>query len=132
MIRVRDGRASLDFYQNKLGLTLVDQLKFDELGFSLYFLASMPGEYTLTPGSAEAHEYLFSNKITTIELTVNHGDPQTYHPGNKPGDGFGHLAVAVDDVYKASEELLEKGVSFKKLPNEGRMKGLAFAYDPDG
>ncbi len=30
------------------------------------------------------------------------------------------------------EELEAAGVTFKKKPNEGRMKGLAFAYDPDG
>ena len=34
--------------------------------------------------------------------------------------------------YAASAELEKAGVSFKKRPDEGRMKGLAFAYDPDG
>ena len=45
--------------------------------------------------------------------------------------GFGHIAVNVPDVYKACEELEAAGYSFKKKPDEGRMKGLAFAYDPD-
>ncbi len=36
-----------------------------------------------------------------------------------------------DDVYKACEVLEGKGVGFKKKPDEGRMKGLAFALDPD-
>ena len=36
------------------------------------------------------------------------------------------------DVYQASEELEAAGVKFQKRPNEGRMKGLAFALDPDG
>ena len=36
------------------------------------------------------------------------------------------------DVYNASEELEKAGVLFQKRPNEGRMKGLAFALDPDG
>lgn len=36
------------------------------------------------------------------------------------------------DVYTASAELEDKGVRFQKRPDEGRMKGLAFALDPDG
>ena len=31
-----------------------------------------------------------------------------------------------------SEKLEQAGCSFKKKPDEGRMKGLAFVYDPDG
>lgn len=38
----------------------------------------------------------------------------------------------VDDVYETSAALEAAGVQFKKKPNDGRMKGLAFAYDPDG
>lgn len=36
------------------------------------------------------------------------------------------------DVYAASAELEAQGVKFQKRPDEGRMKGLAFALDPDG
>ena len=36
------------------------------------------------------------------------------------------------DVYAACDELEANGVLFQKKPNEGRMKGLAFALDPDG
>lgn len=39
---------------------------------------------------------------------------------------------SVDDVYASSAKLEEAGCSFKKKPDEGRMKGLAFVYDPDG
>jgi hypothetical protein len=44
--------------------------------------------------------------------------------GNAEKDGFGHLAVAVEDVYKFCEELekTRPDVGFKKKPNEGRMK----------
>lgn len=49
-----------------------------------------------------------------------------------PCRGFGHLAVMTPDVYAASAELEAKGVRFQKRPDEGRMKGLAFALDPDG
>jgi lactoylglutathione lyase len=40
--------------------------------------------------------------------------------------------ISVDDVYACCEKLEKAGVTFKKKPNEGRMKGLAFVYDPDG
>lgn len=138
MLRVKDPEASLKFYRDQLGLTLIDKLDFPQWNFSLYFLMSLPKneEYTLTPGTPEAHQYLWTTNGTTIELTHNHGtekeDGAAYHPGNSEGDGFGHLAFAVDDVYAVCEELEAAGVKFKKKPDEGRMKGLAFAYDPDG
>ena len=56
---------------------------------------------------------------------VNNGNEE-------PNRGFGHIAVMTPDVYAAYEELLAKGVNFQKKPDEGRMKGLAFAKDPDG
>jgi hypothetical protein len=37
---------------------------------------------------------------------------------------------SVDDVYATCEKLEKAGCSFKKKPDEGRMKGLAFVYDP--
>jgi lactoylglutathione lyase len=50
----------------------------------------------------------------------------------EPHRGFGHIAVAVPDVYAICDELDKAGVAFRKKPDEGRMKGLAFALDPDG
>lgn len=46
--------------------------------------------------------------------------------------GFGHLAMMTRDVYAASAELEAAGVHFRKRPDEGRMKGIAFLLDPDG
>jgi len=139
MLRINNPRKSLDFYTEKMGMTLLDKYDFPQWNFSLFFLATLKqGEsYSLEPGSKEAHKYLWETDKVTLELTHNHGTEEDgsfegYHPGNKPGDGFGHIAFATDDVYKASDDLVAKGVEFKKLPNEGRMKGLAFAYDPDG
>lgn len=37
----------------------------------------------------------------------------------------------VDDVNQVSEQLEEAGVKFQKRPSEGRMRGIAFALDPD-
>ena len=80
---------------------------------------------------------MWSIEGTALELTYNYGtdtDPnfKGYHPGNQEKDGFGHIAFNTDDVYDACNYLESKGVTFKKKPDEGRMKGLAFAYDPDG
>jgi Glyoxalase/Bleomycin resistance protein/Dioxygenase superfamily len=35
-------------------------------------------------------------------------------------------------VYKACDSIREMGYGFRKEPDGGSMKGLAFAYDPDG
>ena len=48
------------------------------------------------------------------------------------GGGASHIGFLVDDVYAKSEAMLAAGVDFKKKPDEGSMKGLAFAKDPDG
>lgn len=137
MIRIKDPVKSVAFYTDVLGMTLIDSFDFPQYKFSLYFVTTLPeGEtYNLTPGTKEAHDYLWSMEGVAIELTHNHGteDDENYssHPGNGERDGFGHVAVSCDDVYAACSELESKGISFKKKPDEGRMKGLAFAYDPD-
>ena len=54
-------------------MTLIDKYKFEKYDFSLYFLASLkPGEtYDLTPGTKEAHAYLWDCDRVTLELTVS-------------------------------------------------------------
>lgn len=120
-------------------MTLIDKFDFPQYAFSLYFLATLPAseKYGLIPGTKEAHDYLWTMDRVAVELTHNHGtesdnDFNGYHPGNEPNDGFGHIAFNCEDVYEATEKLIENGVTFKKKPDEGRMKGIAFAYDPDG
>jgi len=139
MLRIADPSKSISFYTETMGMTLIDIFDFPQYKFSIYFLTTLPkGEtYGLTPGTQEAHDYTWSMEGTTLELTHNYGteDSETfkgYHAGNEERDGFGHVAFSCDDVYQATETLLEKDVLFKKKPDEGRMKGLAFAYDPDG
>jgi hypothetical protein len=72
-IRVKDPEKSLQFYRDVMGLTLVDKYDFEQFAFSLYFLQSLPADevYTLTPGSPEAHKYLWSTPGVTLELTHN-------------------------------------------------------------
>ena len=113
------------------------ELKEDEVDTGMDMEADFEGEkYDLTPGTKEAHDYMWSIEGTTLELTWNYGTEtdadQKYHPGNEEKDGFGHVAFNTDDVYAACKMLEEKGVTFKKKPDEGRMPGIAFAYDPDG
>lgn len=142
MLRIKDPSKSLAFYQDQMGMRLLDKLDFESMGFSLYFLASIPAdEQTPEPGSTEAHSYLWNFPGTTLELTHNYGtenkEGSVYHAGNQPRegnhrDGFGHIAFSVGNVYEFSEALEAKGIGFQKKPNEGRMKGLAFALDPDG
>ena len=38
----------------------------------------------------------------------------------------------VENVYETCDMLEERGCVFKKKPDDGRMKGLAFVCDPDG
>ena len=66
---------------------------------------------------------------TVLELTYN-WDTSSYELGN----GFGHLAIAVDDVYKATEQIRQQGG--KILRDAGPMNAgktiIAFVEDPDG
>lgn len=152
MLRIKDPAISVPFYQQHFGLTLIACLKFPELKFDLYFLASLPeGEsYDLDPHSDAAQQYLWQGiygeqQGATLELTHNYGTETLpgpiYHPGNKlqdpklgaPGrDGFGHIAFNTHNVEEVCKTLERKDVTFKKRPHEGRMPGLAFVLDPDG
>ena len=71
-----------------------------------------------------------------LELTWNHGtesDPDfKVHDGNAQPQGFGHTGFLVDEIEKACEAMETAGVQMKKRPSDGNMRGLAFAYDPDG
>jgi len=130
MLRCRDIQASLQFYRDTLGLTHIDTLSFPQYQFDLHFLTTLPSEsnddYSLTPGTQAAHDFLWTYPGVTLELTYNYGtetdDAAHYHAGNQERDGFGHIAVNVPDVYATSEKLLAAGVPFQKKPDEGRMK----------
>ena len=133
MIRVKDPKKSIEFYSEVLGMEVVSTSEFSD--FTLYFLA-----YDHSGGKAtteEKKEGRFSRE-GILELTHNHGtetDPnfQGYASGNtEPGKGFGHIAIAVDDVEKACERFEKLGVPFKKRPSDGKMRHIAFILDPDG
>lgn len=106
MVRITDPDASLAFYCDALGLTLLKRYDNEEGRFSLLFLAA--------PGDEEAQ----------VELTYN-WDPETLAGGRN----FGHLAYAVENIYESCERLQAHGVTINRPPRDGRM---AFVRSPDG
>ncbi len=137
MLRVKDPAVSVPFYETHFGMTLVCRRDFTDMGFSLYFMASVPaGTQLPDPSTPEAWEWCMGYNGVTLELTHNHGsekeEGQLYHNGNSDPRGFGHIAFMCDNLLDACEELDAAGVAFHKKPWEGRMKSLAFALDPDG
>lgn len=136
MLRIRDPKPSLAFYQDVLGMTLLQKLDFEEMRFSLYFLAYLTAGETIPEDPVERARFIF-NRETTLELTHNWGtesDPdfQGYHHGNNEPRGFGHIGISVDDVAAACSRFESLGVTFKKRPQDGTMKDIAFITDPDG
>ncbi len=136
MLRIRDPQPSLAFYQDVLGMTLLQKLDFEEMKFSLYFLAYLGEGETIPDDPAERARFIF-NRETTLELTHNWGtesDPdfRGYHDGNADPRGFGHIGISVANVTEACARFESMGVSFKKRPQDGKMKDIAFITDPDG
>jgi len=137
MLQVTDPKRSLDFYQNVLGMTLIKQLDFPDMQFSLFFMGYVGLEDDAIPDDpVERTAYAFKQKAM-LELTHNWGTENDeefagYHNGNDDPRGFGHIGLSVPDVAAACERFTNLGIEFVKRPDEGKMKGLAFIKDPDG
>lgn len=133
MLRVKDPARSVAFYQDVLGMRLLDRYDFEDMKFSLYFMGYPQGEVPKDP--AQRVQWVFEQPAL-LELTHNWGtesDPDVgYHDGNTEPRGFGHIGISVPDVYSACERFERLGVDFVKRPDAGAMKGLAFVRDPDG
>lgn len=112
MIRVGDLPRSIDFYTRILGMKLLRQQDYPDGRFTLAFL-----------GYGDEAEH------TVIELTHN-WDTGHYDLGN----GFGHLAIEVEDVYGAAAQIRDLGG--KIIREAGPMNAgstiIAFVEDPDG
>lgn len=113
MIRVRDLDQSLDFYTNLLGMKKLREMDYPEGKFSLVFVGY---------GDEKDH--------AVIELTYNWDRDTPY----QLGDGFGHIAIGVEDIYKTCKTLKDNGAKITREP--GPMKHgttvIAFVEDPDG
>jgi lactoylglutathione lyase len=112
MLRVGDLDRSIAFYTDVLGMRLLRRKDYPEGRFTLAFVS-----------------YQDEADGAAIELTHN-WDTQHYDIGN----GYGHVALAVDDVYAACDRIRAKGGRITREP--GPMKHgntvLAFVEDPDG
>ena len=113
MIRVGNLDRSLDFYTRLLGMRLLRQKEYPDGKFTNTFVG-----------------YGDEATDTVIELTYNWEHSKPYDLGN----GWGHLALEVPDVYAACETLQGEGVKITRAP--GPMKHgtrvIAFIEDPDG
>ena len=82
-------------------------------------------------GEKEATNYFFSmgNQESVLELTFNH-DGRTYDVGT----GYGHIALAVDDMDDALAQLKAQGIEPEREPYRVREGGsrICFVQDPDG
>ena len=82
-------------------------------------------------GELEATNYFFSigDSENVLELTHN-WDTKAYELGN----AYGHIALEVDDAYKACEAVKGKGgkVSREAGPMKHGTTVIAFVEDPDG
>lgn len=112
MLRVGDLQRSIDFYTNVLGMKLLRQKDYPDGQFTLAFVGYQP-----------------ESEGAVIELTYN-WDTEKYDLG----EGYGHIALEVDDVYQATEEIRQRGG--KILRDAGPMNAgttiIAFVEDPDG
>ena len=133
MLRIKDPAKSIPFYEEILGMTLIEKFDFPSMEFSLFFMG-YPTE-PVPEDPAERAKWLF-DQPALLELTYNYGtenDPEfAHHNGNEEPRGFGHIGISVPDVYAASERFESLGVPFIKKPDDGAMRGLAFIQDPDG
>jgi lactoylglutathione lyase len=82
-------------------------------------------------GEVEATNYFFSlgHQDSVLELTYNH-DGRTYDLGT----GYGHIAVAADDLERTLAELKEQCIEPEREPYRVREGGslICFVQDPDG
>ena len=112
MLRVGDLDRSIAFYTEVLNMKLLRQKDYPDGKFTLAFLG-----------------YGDEAENTVIELTHN-WDTDHYDIGT----GYGHIAIEVDDVYEATNEIKKRGG--KVLREAGPMNAgttiIAFVEDPDG
>ncbi len=112
MLRVGNLEESLKFYCEILGMKLLRRKDYPGGEFTLAFVG-----------------YGDESDNSVLELTYNWG-VEKYELGN----AYGHIALGVDDIYAACEEIRNQGGKVAREP--GPMKHgstvIAFVEDPDG
>ena len=111
MFRVFNEERSVDFYRRAFGLTIADRYGFD--GFTLVYLRNAEADFE-------------------VELTINHDRTEPY----TRGDGYGHVAFAVQDLPAEHARFAAEGLApepIKEFHREGAlMARFFFVQDPDG
>jgi len=111
MIRVLDEARATAFYKAAFALEPFDRIDFET--FTLIYLRA--------PGST-----------FELELTVNKGNTEPYGLGN----GYGHLAVSVDDLDAEHARMEQAGLApgpLRSLSHDGKkLASFFFIKDPDG
>ena len=112
MLRVGDLKRSLAFYTDVLGMRLLRQADYPTGKFTLAFVG-----------------YGEESEEAVLELTHN-WDTESYDLGN----AYGHIAIEVDDAYKACEAVKQRGgkVTREAGPMKHGTTVIAFVEDPDG
>ncbi len=111
MIRVLDLERSIHFYKDVLNMKVVKSLDFSD--FSLVYLRNNEADFE-------------------IELTLNKGRVEPY----SMGDGYGHIAIVVDNLEQKHEILEKMGylpLPIKQFTDDGKLLAkFFFIQDPDG
>lgn len=112
MLRVGNLEKSLNFYTSVLGMKLLRRKDYPDGRFTLAFVG-----------------YQDEAEGTVLELTHN-WDTTRYDLG----EGFGHIAIEVEDAYRACEETKKLGgnVTREAGPMKHGTTVIAFVEDPDG
>mgnify|MGYP003519399810 CR=1 FL=1 len=112
MLRVGNLDRSVAFYTEVLGMRLLRRNDYPDGKFTLAFVG-----------------YQDEKEGAVLELTYNWG-VEIYDPGS----AYGHIAIEVDDAYKACDLVRQKGGAVVR--EAGPMKHgatvIAFVSDPDG
>lgn len=111
MLRVTDLNKSIAFYTEVLGMKLLRQSDNAEYQYTLAFVG-----------------YGDEKDGAVLELTYNYGVTEY-----ELGTAFGHIALEVDDVYKACADIRARGgvISREPGPVKGGSTEIAFVRDPD-
>ncbi|MBI5938766.1 MAG: lactoylglutathione lyase [Betaproteobacteria bacterium] len=112
MLRVGDLDKSIAFYTEVMGMKLLRRKDYPDGKFTLAFVGY---------GGEDDH--------TVLELTYNWGVD-----GYELGTAFGHIAIEVDDAYRACDEVAAKGGKVARPAGPMKHGGsvIAFVEDPDG